>query len=46
MEKNRILIIDDDENLRDGLMNLLDLQGYEVSGAADGKIALEIGWLE
>lgn len=42
MEKNRILIIDDDENLRDGLINLLDLQGYEVNGAADGKIALDM----
>ncbi|OGB62313.1 MAG: hypothetical protein A2Y94_05265 [Caldithrix sp. RBG_13_44_9] len=42
MEKNRILIIDDDDNLRDGLINLLNLQGYEASGASDGKIALEI----
>jgi DNA-binding NtrC family response regulator len=42
MEKNRILIIDDDENLRDGLINLLNLQGYEATGAADGKIALEV----
>jgi len=42
MEKNRILIIDDDENLRDGLINLLNLQGYEASGAADGKIALDM----
>jgi DNA-binding NtrC family response regulator len=42
MEKNRILIIDDDDNLRDGLINLLNLQGYEASGAADGKIALDI----
>ncbi|MBN2365905.1 MAG: sigma-54-dependent Fis family transcriptional regulator [Calditrichaeota bacterium] len=42
MEKNRILIIDDDENLRDGLINLLNLQGYEVSGASDGKKALEM----
>jgi DNA-binding NtrC family response regulator len=42
MEKNRILIIDDDENLRDGLINLLGLQGYDVKGAEDGKIALEM----
>lgn len=42
MEKNKILIIDDDENLRDGLLNLLGLEGYDVKGAEDGKIALEM----
>jgi len=42
MNKNRILIIDDDDNLRDGLINLLDLEGYEVQGVEDGKIALEL----
>jgi two-component system response regulator HydG len=42
MEKNRILIIDDDENLRDGLINLLGLQGFEVDGAPDGKVALDM----
>ncbi len=42
MSKNRILIIDDDDNLRDGLINLLELQDYEVNGAADGKEALQI----
>ncbi|UCF64664.1 MAG: sigma-54-dependent Fis family transcriptional regulator [bacterium] len=42
MNKNRILIIDDDENLRDGLINLLELEGYEVQGVEDGKIALEL----
>jgi two-component system response regulator HydG len=42
MDKHRILIIDDDENLRDGLLNLMGLHGYEVKGAEDGKIALEI----
>jgi two-component system response regulator HydG len=40
MDKNRILIIDDDENLREGLINLLGLNGYDVKGAEDGKIAL------
>jgi len=42
MEKNRILIVDDDENLRDGLINLLNLQGYEASGASNGEIALQM----
>ena len=42
MQKYRILIIDDDENLRDGLINLLALEGYEVKGAEDGKYALEL----
>ncbi len=42
MEKNRILIIDDDDTLRDSLINLLGLQGYDVKGAADGKIALNL----
>ncbi len=42
MSKNKILIIDDDDNLRDGLINLLELHDYEVNGASDGKKALHI----
>jgi DNA-binding NtrC family response regulator len=42
MEKYRVLIIDDDDNLRDGLIHLLEIQGYEVKGTHDGKAALEI----
>lgn len=42
MSKNKVLIIDDDDNLRDGLINLLELHGYEVNGASDGKEALHI----
>lgn len=42
MDKNRILIIDDDNTLRESLINLLSMQGYEMAGAADGKIALNL----
>ncbi len=42
MENGRILIIDDDDNIRDGMVSLLESRGYEAIGAADGKIALEM----
>lgn len=42
MEKYNILIIDDDDNLRDGLITLLEANGYNSKGAENGKIALNI----
>lgn len=37
----RILIVDDDEGIRDLLSNFLPLEGYQVKAAADGPEALE-----
>jgi signal transduction histidine kinase len=39
--RERILIIDDEENLRSNLADYLFLSGYTVETAADGKHALE-----
>lgn len=41
MEKNRILIVDDDPNIREVLSVLLGSEGYIVDQAEDGEIALE-----
>lgn len=38
----RILIVDDEESMRDVLMILLQREGYEVDGAADGVQALRL----
>ncbi len=37
----RILVVDDDENHRIGMMTLLEEQGYEVEGAANGREGME-----
>ena len=37
-----ILVVDDDEGIREALADLLGDEGYDVSLAADGKQALEI----
>ncbi len=37
----RILLIDDDEIIRTSLAKLLQLAGFEVEAAADGKAALQ-----
>jgi DNA-binding NtrC family response regulator len=39
--KERILIVDDEENARIGLTKLLSQEGYEVESVADGYEALE-----
>ena len=36
MEKNHILIVEDDKEIRDGIEIYLKSQGYEVYKAADG----------
>jgi len=38
---NRILIVDDDDDIRETLMLVLKSQGYEVTGAANGREALQ-----
>jgi two-component system response regulator AtoC len=40
--KQRILIIDDEENMRHMLSSVLGRLGYEVQSAANGRIGLEI----
>ncbi len=37
-----VLIVDDNRDVRETLMSLLDIHGYEVYGAQNGKEALEI----
>lgn len=37
MEKYRILVIEDDESHREGLMTLLEQYGFEVDGAENGQ---------
>ncbi|MGA1974857.1 MAG: response regulator [Conexivisphaerales archaeon] len=38
--KARVLVIDDDEGIRMSLANVLDLKGYQVDVAKDGKEAI------
>ncbi len=42
MDKAKILIIDDEDNHREGLMMLLEAKGYNVFGASNGKQALDL----
>ncbi|MFZ0391263.1 MAG: sigma-54 dependent transcriptional regulator [Calditrichia bacterium] len=42
MEKGRILIIDDDENLREGLVDLLQSREFYTKGAPDAESAMQI----
>jgi CheY-like chemotaxis protein len=37
----RVLVIDDDDMIRDSIIEFLDDNGYEASGAVDGRDALE-----
>lgn len=41
VEKKKILVVDDDENIRDTLQPILTLEGYEVDTAPDGESALK-----
>jgi len=42
MEEKRILVIDDEENMRHMLALLLEKEGYQVDSAADGKQGLDL----
>jgi len=38
----KIMVIDDDSEIRDTLVDLFQTQGHQVRGAGDGKAALEM----
>ncbi len=42
MEKERILVVDDEKNIRDTLEAILEDEGYDVMLASDGRQALEM----
>ena len=41
MEKNKVLIIDDDAHLRDSLSEVLDLEGFQCLEAGNAKKGIE-----
>ncbi len=38
---HRILIVEDEESIRTGLLDLLEIEGYETAAVGDGEAALE-----
>ena len=40
--KKKILVVEDDENIRIGLIDVLESEGFEAEAASDGVIALKI----
>lgn len=38
---SEVLVVDDDVDIRESLLELLELEGYSVRGAANGREALE-----
>jgi DNA-binding response OmpR family regulator len=40
--KKKILVVEDDENIRTGLIDVLESEGFEAEAAADGIIALKV----
>ena len=41
-DRGRVLIVDDDRKILDLLVELLELEGYEIAAAGDGSEALEL----
>ena len=41
-DRGRILIVDDDRRILDLLLDLLEVEGYDVATAADGAEAIEV----
>jgi CheY-like chemotaxis protein len=39
---HQIFVVDDDEDIREGLMDFLEDHGYDPVGAADGREALQL----
>lgn len=44
MTTMRILVIDDEDSLRERVMRMLTFEGFEVQGAADGREGVELAW--
>jgi CheY-like chemotaxis protein len=42
MASHQIFVVDDDEDIREGLMDFLEDHGYQPIGAADGRQALDL----
>jgi len=42
MSNYKILVVDDDENLREGFITLLEQEGYNVLGAKNGREGIEL----
>jgi CheY-like chemotaxis protein len=42
MRHNHILVVDDDQGIREGILQLLEFEGYRCIGACNGKDALRI----
>ena len=40
--KKKILVVEDDENIRTGLIDVLESEGFEAESASDGIIALKV----
>jgi len=38
----RILIIEDDDEIRDEIIDILELKGFATEGASNGRIGLEV----
>ena len=38
----KVLVVEDDEHIRNGLMEILEMEGFEPLGAADGRQALDM----
>ncbi len=41
-DRPRILVVEDDDTMRSGLIDCLELEGYDVAHAADGRAGLEL----
>ena len=39
--KKKILVVEDDDNIRSGLIDILESEGFEAETASDGIIALK-----
>ena len=41
MRRHRVLVAEDDDRIREGLVNTLESEGYEVLQARDGGAAVD-----
>ena len=42
MTPKRVLVVDDDQDIRDSICDALAIAGHDSVGAADGRAALEL----